>query len=53
VAFSEFGISELNAITTKDNITSQMLLEKLGLKLNGTTKLPNDDEELLIYRIKM
>lgn len=52
VAFDEFGINEIIAITTKDNISSQKLLEKLGLKLNGTTKLPNDDEELLFYKIK-
>ena len=51
VAFSEFGLAEINAITVKDNISSQKLLEKLGLKLNGTTKLPDDDEELLLYKI--
>ena len=53
VAFNEFEITEINAITVKDNISSQKLLEKLGLKLNGTTKLPDDDEELLLYKIKL
>ena len=52
IAFNEFEINEINAITTKDNISSQKLLEKLGLKLIGTTKIPNDDEELLLYNIK-
>jgi RimJ/RimL family protein N-acetyltransferase len=52
VAFNEFGLAEINAITVKDNISSQKLLEKLGLKLKGTTKLPNDKEELLLYKIK-
>jgi len=52
VAFNEFGLTVINAITVKDNISSQKLLEKLGLKLEGTTKLPNDDEELLLYKIK-
>lgn len=51
VAFNEFEISEMNAITTKDNVPSQKLLEKLGLKLVGTTKLPDEEEELLLYKI--
>ena len=53
VAFSEFGIKTISAITIKDNISSQKLLEKLGLKLIGTTKIPNDDEELLLYKIEV
>ena len=52
VAFSEFGIDTISAITIKDNISSQKLLERLGLKLIGTTKIPNDDEELLLYKIE-
>jgi len=51
-AFNEFGIKTISAITMKDNTSSQKLLEKLGLKLIGTTKLPNDDEELLLYKIE-
>jgi RimJ/RimL family protein N-acetyltransferase len=52
VAFNEFGLAEINAITVKDNISSQKLLEKLGLNLKGTTKFPNDEEELLLYKIR-
>ncbi len=52
VAFSEFNIKVISAFTTKDNISSQKLLEKLGLKFIGTTKIPNDDEELLQYKIE-
>jgi ribosomal-protein-alanine N-acetyltransferase len=52
LAFDEFGIPEINAITTKENSSSQRLLEKLGLTLQGTTRLPDDDEELLFYTIK-
>lgn len=48
-AFEEFGIEEIKAITAKENISSQRLLEKLGLTLVGTTKLPNEDYELLLY----
>lgn len=53
MAFDDFGIKEINAITTKENISSQKLLEKLGLKIIGTTRLPNDEEELLLYKIKI
>ncbi|WP_108869968.1 GNAT family N-acetyltransferase [Aquimarina aquimarini] len=52
LAYDEFGIQEILAITAKNNHSSQKLLEKLGLKLNGTTRLPNEDEELLLYIIK-
>ena len=52
IAFNEFGLKTMSAITSKNNISSQKLLEKLGLKLSGTTKLPNDDEELLLYKIE-
>lgn len=52
MAFNEFGISQISAITAKNNSTSQALLEKLGLKRSGTTKLPNEDNEVLIYKLK-
>ena len=50
-AFTDFGIMEIKAITAKDNVSSQRLLEKLGLALIGTTTLPNDTEEILLYTI--
>lgn len=49
-AFNEFGIDSISAITTKDNISSQRLLEKLGLKLTGTTKIQQDKEDLFLYK---
>ncbi len=51
VAFNEFGITEICAITKKDNVSSQRLLEKLGFELTGTTKLRNENEKLLLYKI--
>lgn len=51
-AFEEFEIEEIKAITSKENVSSQRLLGKLGLKIIGTTKLPNDNEELLLYKIE-
>ncbi len=50
-AFKIFGLSVINGMTTKDNFSSQKLLEKLGLKLMGTIRIPNDDEELLLYTL--
>ncbi len=51
-AFNDFDIKVVSAITRNDNISSQNLLEKLGLKLSGTTVLPNEDEELLFFKIE-
>ena len=52
VAFNELDIKIVSAITTKENTSSQKLIEKLGLKLTGTTKLPDDEEELLVYQLE-
>ena len=52
VAIEEFEIEEIKGITSKKNISSQQLLEKLGLEVVGTTTLPNDNEELLLYKLK-
>lgn len=51
VAFTEFGIAEIKAITAKNNFSSQRLLEKLGLELIGTTTLHNNNEEILLYKL--
>jgi len=52
VAFDTFNLTRINAITVKENLASQKLLEKLGMKLKGTTKLQNEKEELLLYQIE-
>jgi RimJ/RimL family protein N-acetyltransferase len=49
IAFEKFIIKSIKAITTKNNISSQKLLEKLKFIKNGTTKLDNDSEEMLLY----
>lgn len=51
-SFTAFKVSELQAITTAENTGSQRLLEKLGLKFVGWTRIPGDDEELMQYRIQ-
>ena len=48
-AFSEFGLKKISAITTKENIASQKLIEKLGLKYLKIIRLPDDPEDLLYY----
>lgn len=50
--FEELEIKEIKAITNKENISSQSLLYKLGFKLKGTIMLPNENDELLLYKIK-
>lgn len=51
-AFADFGCSKISAITSKQNIASQTLIEKLGLKYLKTVQLPEDTEELLYYEIE-
>jgi [ribosomal protein S5]-alanine N-acetyltransferase len=50
-AFEEFNISQILAITMKTNLASQRILDKLGMTFEKIVKLPNDDEELLLYSI--
>lgn len=51
VGIKVFHIKRISAITTKENIVSQKLIEKLGLKYVNTIKIPNDEEELLLYSL--
>ena len=48
-AFSELGLKKISAITSKENVASQKLIEKLGLNYLKTIQLPDDEEELLYY----
>ena len=50
-AKNDFGLKAVSAITSKNNFASQKLIEKLNLKLVGTTILPNEIEEILLYRV--
>jgi RimJ/RimL family protein N-acetyltransferase len=51
VGFSQFGLKKIHAITTKENLASQKLIEKLGMTFKKFIKIPNDDEELMLYEI--
>lgn len=49
IAATDFGVNKISAITTKDNYSSQKLIEKLGFKFQKMVTIPNDDEELMYY----
>lgn len=44
-----FNVKKLSAITTTDNLPSQKLIEKLGLKYIKMVEFPGDDELLRYY----
>ena len=47
--FTDFGLEKISAITTNENIASQNLIEKLGLKYVKMIRLPDDDVDLRYY----
>ena len=51
LALNEFGLTQINAITTPANVSSQKLLEKLGLRFVKLINLPNDPEDLMFYQL--
>ena len=51
IAKSEFDLSIINAITIKENKSSIRLLDKLGFKFEKIVKIPDDDEELFLYKL--
>lgn len=52
VGILQFGIKNITAITAKENLRSQRLLEKLRLKFTRHVTLPNDNEEIMYYEMK-
>ncbi|SIQ11729.1 Protein N-acetyltransferase, RimJ/RimL family [Chryseobacterium sp. RU37D] len=49
IGMDDFGLKKISAITTKDNLSSQKLIEKLGLKFQKFVTIPGDSEELMYY----
>ncbi len=49
IGMDDFGLKKISAITSKDNFSSQKLIEKLGLKFQKQVTLPNETEELMYY----
>ena len=51
VARNDLKISGITAFTTKENIGSQKLIEKLGLQFKKTIIFGDEKEELLLYEL--
>ena len=49
-SIKEYRLSYLNAYTTKDNFSSQKLLEKLGFMQKGVIKLPTNNDNMLLFK---
>ena len=49
LAFNDFGLREVKAITSKQNSGSQKVLEKMGFERDGYITLPDAEEVLLQY----
>lgn len=48
----DFGLTEIQGITSKDNVASHKLLEKIGLTFEKLITLPNDNEEIMLFRFR-
>ena len=48
-AKTELGLKKVIGMTTEDNIGSKKLLQKIGLKNVGETKIENSDIQYLLY----
>ncbi|MET3034632.1 GNAT family N-acetyltransferase [Chryseobacterium sp. NRRL B-14859] len=49
IGMEDFGLPKISAIISKDNASSQKLIEKLGLKFKKYITLPGENEELNYY----
>jgi len=46
---TDFGVEKLSAMTSDENISSQKLIERLGLQFKRYVIFPDDNEELRYY----
>jgi len=51
VAIHDLKINEISAITIRENLDSQKLLTKIGMTFKEYIRIPNDDEELMLYTL--
>lgn len=49
-AWEELEVQQLSGITTKENVASQKLLNKLGLQFTEEIILPGENEKVLLYK---
>lgn len=52
VSSAQFKIKKLQAITLEANRSSRRLLEKLGFSFKEKINLPDDPEELMLYKLE-
>ncbi len=52
-AFEDFNLTKISAITLPENKSSQKLLKKLGLTFKDIIRIPNDDEDLMLFVIEL
>ncbi|WP_010232465.1 GNAT family N-acetyltransferase [Gillisia marina] len=50
IAISDFGLTQISAITNPENLGSQKLLEKLELNFSEMITLPKSEERLMLYK---
>ncbi len=50
-ALEEFKVSALSGITRKSNLGSQKLLQKLGMSFAGFVELPDQTEEMMLFKL--
>ncbi len=49
---NNLGLQKIAAITVKENVNSIHLLEKIGLREEGTVVYPGTDDELLLFSVE-
>lgn len=52
LAFDQYNLERVSAITTSENVGSCRVLEKLGFVHKGFTRLPNGNEEIRLYLLE-
>ena len=50
LAINTFGLKLIKAITTEENVASQRVLKKIGFEFVERIRIPNDPEELLLFK---
>lgn len=51
LAFNQFGLTKIHAITNKENLSSQRLLKKIGLRFDSFVTLPHQAEEVMLFSL--
>ena len=52
-ARDSLGLDAVIAIVSEENDASIGLLEKLGLRFDGTIRMPGDDHDICLYRVNL